>query len=63
MAYSLFLKVTMDGSHDSDALKTLGQKWASYIMRFNANEDLNEDQLQQVFIDCMSEFYRAGEFV
>ena len=57
MAYSLFLKVTMEGNHGEDALKTLGQKWASYIMRIGANEDLNEDQLQKTFIECMSEFY------
>ena len=60
MAYSLFLKVTMEGNHGEDALKTLGEKWASYIMRINANEDLNEEELQQGFIDRMSEFYDCG---
>ena len=60
MAYSLFLKVTMEGNHGEDALKTLGEKWAQYIMRIGANEGLSEDELQQTFIDCMDEFYRSG---
>ena len=60
MAYSLFLKVTMEGNHGENALKTLGEKWASYIMRINANEDLNEDELQKTFIKCMSEIYKCG---
>ena len=60
MAYSLFLKVTMEGNHGENALKTLGEKWAQYIMQINTNEDLNEDQLQQTFIECMDEFYRTG---
>ena len=32
MAYSLFLKVTMDGDHGENALKTLGEKLAQYII-------------------------------
>ena len=28
MAYSLFLKVTMEGNHSENALRTLGEKWA-----------------------------------
>ena len=60
MAYSLFLKVTMEGNHGADALKALGQKWAQYIMRIGANEGLSEEELQQVFIDRMSEFYKCG---
>ena len=32
MAYSLFLKVTMEGDHGENALKTLGEKWAQYII-------------------------------
>ena len=38
MAYSLFLKVTMDCNHGENALKTLGEKWAQYITRINTNE-------------------------
>ena len=32
MAYSLFLKVTMEGNHGKNALKTLCEKWAQYII-------------------------------
>ena len=60
MAYSLFLKVTIEGNHGENALKTLAQKWSSYIMRIGANEGMSEEQLQQVFIDRMSEFYASG---
>ena len=60
MAYSLFLKVTMEGNHGVNALKALGEKWSSYIMRIGTNEDLNEEELQQVFIERMSEFYECG---
>ena len=59
MAYSLFLKVTMEGNHGDNALKTLGEKWSSYITRIGANEDLNEEELQKIFIDRMSEFYKC----
>ena len=38
MTYSLFLKVIMEGDHGEDALKALGEKWAQYITRINANE-------------------------
>ena len=37
MAYSLFLKVTIEGDHGMNALKTLGEKWAQYVIRINAN--------------------------
>ena len=29
------------------------------MMRIGANEDLNEEELQKVFIDRMSEFYKC----
>ena len=32
MAYSLFLKATMEGNYGKNALKTLGEKWARYII-------------------------------
>ena len=32
MAYSLFLKVAMEGDHGENALKTLGEKWVQYII-------------------------------
>ena len=32
MAYSLFLKVTMEGDHSENSLMTLARKWAQYIM-------------------------------
>ena len=32
MAYSLFLKVTIEGKNGKNALKTLGEKWAQYII-------------------------------
>ena len=32
MAYSLFLKVTIEGDHGKNALKTLGEKWDQYII-------------------------------
>ena len=49
MAYSLFLKVTMEGDHSESSLMTLARKWAQYIMRINANEGLEEKQLVKVF--------------
>ena len=57
MAYSLFLKVTMEGDHGENVLKTLGEKWAQYIMRINANEGLTEKQFAKVFLNRMGEFY------
>ena len=38
MAYSLFLKVTMEGDHGENALNALGEKWVQYIIRINTNE-------------------------
>ena len=32
LAYSLFLKVMMEGNHSENALKTLGEKWSQYII-------------------------------
>ena len=32
MAYSLFLKVTMEGDHGENALKALGEKCVQYII-------------------------------
>ena len=57
MAYSLFLKVTMEGIHNDTTLRLLGGKWAQYIMRINANEGLTEKQLMKVFLNRMGEFY------
>ena len=44
MAYSLFLKVTMEGNHGENALKTLGEKWIQYIIRINANEGFDGEE-------------------
>ena len=44
MAYSLFLKVTMEGDHGENALKTLGEKWAQYIIRINTNERFDGEE-------------------
>ena len=38
LAYSLFLKVMMEGNHSENALKILGEKWAQYIIWINTNE-------------------------
>ena len=38
MAYSLFLKVTMEGDHGENNLMFLGEKWVQYIIRINTNE-------------------------
>ena len=57
MAYSLFLKVTMEGDHSENGLMTLARKWAQYIMRINANVGLMEKQLVKVFLDRIGEFY------
>ena len=57
MAYSLFLKVTMEGDHSESSLMTLARKWAQYIMRINANEGLAEKQLVNVFMDRVGVFY------
>ena len=59
MAYSLFLKVTMEGDHSENSLMTLARKWAQYIMRINANEGLTEKQLVNVFMNRMGEFYES----
>ena len=59
MAYSLFLKVTMEGDHSENSLMTLARKWAQYIMRINANEGLTEKQLVKVFLNRMGEFYES----
>ena len=58
MAYSFFLKVTMDGDHGENTLKALGEKWDQYMIRINANERLTENQLEKIFIVYMGEFYR-----
>ena len=57
MAYSLFLKVTMEGDHSENSLMSLARKWAQYIMRINANDGLMETQLVKVFMDRIGEFY------
>ena len=57
MAYSLFLKVTMEGDHSENSLMSLARKWAQYIIRINANEGLTEKQLVKVFMDRIGEFF------
>ena len=59
MAYSLFLKVTMEGDHSENNLMSFVRKWAQYIMRINANEGLMEKQLVKVFLNRMGEFYES----
>ena len=59
MAYSLFLKVTMEVDHSENSLMTLGGKWAQYIMRISANEGLAEKQLVKMFMNRMGEFYES----
>ena len=61
MAYSLFLKVTMEGDHGENALKTLGEKWAQYIIRINTNEELTEKNLEKIFMVHMGEFYESKD--
>ena len=57
MAYSLFLKVTMEGDHGDASLMSLATKWAQYMMRINANEGLEQEQLVKVFLNRMKEFF------
>ena len=57
MAYSFFLKVTMDGDHGKNALKALGEKWGQYIIRINVSEGLLEKNLEKIFMVHMGEFY------
>ena len=59
MAYSLILKVIMEGDHNENSLMSLARKWAQYIMRINANEGLEERQLVNVFMNRMGEFYES----
>ena len=59
MAYSLFLKVTMEGDHSENSLMTLVRKWAQYITPMGANEGLTEKQLVKVFLNRMGEFYES----
>ena len=57
IAYSLFLKVIMERDHGENTLKTLGEKWAQYIIRINTNEGLTEKNLEKIFTVRMGEFY------
>ena len=59
MAYSLFLKVTMEGDHSENSLMTLARKWAQYITPMGTNEGLTEKQLVNVFLNRMGEFYES----
>ena len=47
MAYSFFLKVTVEGDHDENALKTLGEKWAQYIIQINVNEGFEKEESEE----------------
>ena len=58
MAYSLFLKVTMESDHGKNTLKTLDEKWAQYIIRISVNEGLAKKNLEKIFMDRIGEFYR-----
>ena len=59
MAYSLFLKVTMDGDHGESNLKFLGEKKGQYITLISANEGLKEKYLKKIFMVRMGEFYQS----
>ena len=59
MAYSLFLKVTMEGDHRENVLKSLGEKWAQNVMRISADEGFTEKQLEKMFLNRMGEFYES----
>ena len=59
MAYSLFLKVTMDGDHGESNLKFLGEKKGQYITLISANEGLKEKHLKKIFMVRMGEFYQS----
>ena len=59
IAYSLFLKVTMEGDHSENSLMTLARKWAEYIMHISANKGLAEKQLVKVFLNHMGDFYES----
>ena len=58
MAYSLFLKETMEGDYGKNALKTLDEKYIQHITRISANEGLAEKNLEKIFMVRMGEFYR-----
>ena len=44
IAYSLFLKVTIEGDHGKNALKILGEKWTQYIIEINTNEGFDGEE-------------------
>ena len=44
MAYSLFLKVTMEGDHGESNLRFLDEKWVQYITRINTNEGFDGEE-------------------
>ena len=44
MAYLLFLKVTMEGDHGENVLKTLSEKWSQYIIQINTNEGFDGEE-------------------
>ena len=56
MCYSLFLKVTMS-YHSQEFIKSLGKKWADYMVRIDANEGLPKIKLVNLYVTRMMEFY------
>ena len=57
MAYSLFLKVTMEGDHGENTLKTLGEKWASTSYESMHMKGLTEKNLEKIFMVHMGKLY------
>ena len=44
MAYSLFLKVTVEDNNGENNLRFLCEKWAQYIIQINANEGFDGEE-------------------
>ena len=57
MAYSLFLKVIMEGDHGENTLKTLGEKWASTSYESMQMKGLTEKNLEKIFMVHMGKMY------
>ncbi len=58
MSYSLFIK-NID-NNDLSRFDTVSDKWSKYCVKINKNEGHSEEELQKIFKQRMTEFYKHG---
>ena len=58
MSYSLFIK-NID-NNDLSRFNTVSDKWSKYCVKINKNEGHSEEELQKIFKERMTEFYKHG---